>query len=128
MLIAASLVVFLLAALHSGLGEWFIFRHIQGVSGFRSLGFPPILGSPAPPQASLRSTWHNLTILGLAVAVILGRLALLPTLTESEQFLARVISFSLLASSVLWFAATRGKHVGWLGFLLAAGLAWFGAR
>jgi hypothetical protein len=128
MLIAASLTVFLLAALHSGLGEWFIFRHIHGVSGFRLLGFPPILGSSAPPQATLRSTWHNLTILGLGFAVIVGRLALLSTLTESEEFILRVISVSLLASSLLWFVATRGKHVGWLGFLLAAGLTWFGAR
>ena len=128
MLIAASLILFLLGALHSGLGEWFIFRHIQGVSGFRPLGFPPIVGGSTPPQATLRSTWHNVTILGLAFAAILGRFAQLSTLTESEEFILRVISLSLLASSVLWFVATRGKHVGWLGFLLAAGLTWFGAR
>jgi hypothetical protein len=128
MLIAASLVVLLLGLLHSALGEWLIFRHLRHVGGFRSLAFPPIVGAPEPPRATLRATWHNLSILGVAFAVVLGRFGMLSTLTSSDQFVVRALALALFTSAVLRFASTRGKHIGWLGFLAAAMLSWFGAR
>lgn len=124
MLLAAAVVVFILGLLHSGLAEPIIFRHLPKVPGLPSLGFPPIVAGPDPAHRSLRATWHNLTILGWMIAVVLARFGTLPALTSGERFVVQAISVSLAASSVLWFVGTRGKHLGWVGFLAAAILCW----
>jgi CDP-diglyceride synthetase len=128
MLIAAGAVLFLLGALHSGLGERLIFRVLPGAQHFRPLGFPPVVGLPQSPLTSLRTTWHHLTIVGWTLAVILVRFGMRSELAESERFVVRAIAVCLAVSGVLWFVGTRGRHVAWAWFLLAAALAWLGAR
>ena len=128
MLIAAGVVLFVLGALHSSLGERLIFRFFPGAPHFRPLGFPPVVGARQSPVTSLRTTWHHLTIVGWTLAVILVRFGGRPELAAGERFVVRAIAACLAVSAVLWFAGSRGRHVAWIGFLLAATLAWLGAR
>ncbi len=80
-----------------------------------------------PPHRTLRATWRTPTILTLAIALILGRFALLPALAGGERFVVQMLAGGLGACALWWCASSRGKHVGWGGFLAAAVLAWFGA-
>jgi len=127
MLVAASIVLVVLGALHSILGEKLIFRRLDRIEGLPLAGFPPIIGAKVPPDFALRATWHNLTIFGWTFAVILGCWDLVTPAAGGGHFLAQTFAIALLISAVLWAAASRGKHIGWLGFLLAAVLTWLGA-
>ena len=125
MLVAASIVLVVLGALHSILGEKLIFRRLERIEGLPLAGFPPIIGAKVPPDFALRATWHNLTIFGWTFALILGRWDLVTA--GGGHFLAQTVAIALLISAVLWAVASCGKHIGWLGFLLAAVLTWLGA-
>lgn len=128
MLIAAAVVLLVLASLHSVLAEWMIFRRMHAVTGLPELGFPPTLGRPDSPVGIIRACWHALSIFGLALASILARFGSLPALDDEGLFVVRTIGGALAGSAALIAVWTRGKHIGWIGFLAAASLCWLGAR
>lgn len=85
-----------LAAAHSSLGEWLIFRHWRDA--------PPI---PRSHAGIIRASWHALSLLGLAMGVILWRV---PLDTPSAALLSA--SFFLSAGMIaVW---TRFRHAGWI--------------
>ncbi|MEW6777877.1 MAG: hypothetical protein AB1405_16380 [Bdellovibrionota bacterium] len=120
-LFSAGILSCAIGAIHSGLGEYLIFRHRKD---FR--GFPPLLGNEEITLGTIRATWHIATLLAAVPAALLFRFAFLAELGAKERFAVRVTAGSLLACAAVLFAGTRGKHPGWAGFLLAAGLCGMG--
>jgi hypothetical protein len=81
-------------------------------------------GGAALARQSLRFAWHLPSILGCAVALILGRYADLGELGSGERFVLRTNSISLLLCGVVVLAETKGKHPGWAPFLVSSALCW----
>ncbi len=124
-LVAASLLAFAVAVVHSVLGEQLIFRRM------RTGGMIPTNGGDLLRERQVRilwATWHLVSILGSGMAVLLLWLA-----TPSSQHLVNspataVIAIAMLACSLLVLIATRGKHPGWIGLLGVAVLVFLGMR
>ena len=123
LLLLASILTILTGAAHSVLGELLILRHM---ANFEKV--PSLLGSVELTKRTLRFTWHLPTILASGMALILLRYAHLPILGEGEMFVIRTISAAMLACSLVTLLLSRGKHPGWIAFLLIAILSWMGGR
>jgi hypothetical protein len=122
-LAAAGLLAFIVGLVHSALGEILIFR------GLRSRGIVPSDGGQLLRERHVRilwASWHVLTVLGWCVAAILFWLAQDPSRSESHEFVARAIAAAMLVSAAFVFAATKGKHPGWVGLLGVAVLVLMG--
>src|SRR5438309_690623 len=117
MLYAAAIVVFVLVTVHSVAGELLILRHMH-----RFGGFPLVGGSDALAKRTVRVTWHVCSLLGVGLGAILLRLADRAPLAGDDLFAAQAIAGSLFACAILGAIGTRGRHPGWVGFLVAATL------
>jgi hypothetical protein len=118
---AAALVTAVVGAAHSLLGEILIFRHV------RTSGVVP--GEPAPPLAArniriLWATWHLATAFGVGFAYILYAMA--QGVVAPNPAIILAVAASLAAGGFLVLIATRGRHPGWIGLFLAAGLSYLG--
>ena len=106
------------------LGESLIFRRM------RARGFIPTNGGQVLREPHVRilwASWHVVTVLGWCLAALLIWLAL-PTSSAATQLpVARAVSGSMLASSILVLVGTKGKHPGWLGLLGVAILTAIGS-
>jgi hypothetical protein len=122
LLLSAALVLALLGLVHSVLGELLIFRRAH-----RFKGLPVFLGSDDFCKRALRATWHTPSILGGALALLLGYYGRLAELGAGERLAIQTISGSLFLCAVVWSLISRGKHPGWVGFLAAAVLCWSAA-
>jgi hypothetical protein len=119
---AAGIVAILVGVTHSVLGELLIFRKLR--SGHL------VPANPAPPLASrnvriLWATWHLASIFGFALAGILFSLA-----AGSDSLRAAVLNsivFAFAGGALLVLIGTRGRHPGWIGLLVVAGLTYIGA-
>ena len=123
LLFAASIFMLVTGAAHSVLGEFLILRHMANFQGV-----PALLGSVELTKRTLRFTWHLPTLLASGMALILERYAQLSQLGVEEKFVIHTICGTMLACSVVTLAISRGKHPGWVAFLMAAVLSWMGAR
>jgi len=123
LLLAAAILMLLTGVAHSVLGELLILRHM---SKFQAV--PPLLGSIELTKRTLRFTWHLATLLASGMALILVHYAYLPQLGDGEKFVVHTIGGAMLACSVVTLAVSRGKHPGWVAFLVIAVLSWLGAR
>src|SRR5262245_5421281 len=122
LLLAASLVAVVTALLHAVLGEILILRHLDKVDSL-----PPLLGSKELPRQTLRFTWHLPSILACAFAAILARYAQLAVLGARERFVIMTISVAVLACAGAIILISRGRHPGWVAFLIVAVLCWIAA-
>ncbi len=115
--ITAGISIFVIGLVHSILGERFIFRRM------RSTRFIPTNGGQVLREPHVRilwASWHVVTMMGWCIAIFLFWLAL-PSSKDLESSLpVQAAAISMLASSMLVFIGTRGKHLGWLGLLVAA--------
>ncbi|HEX9736001.1 MAG TPA: hypothetical protein VGG06_28905 [Thermoanaerobaculia bacterium] len=121
-LAVAAVVSFLLAPLHSFLGEWLIFGELM----LRK--FPPILGSEALTRRTVRYFWHLIGVFWWGFAAVLWRCAAMPDPDPTARWTAGAIAWIFLVSSISAFVATRGRHFAWLLFLAIAVLTWLGLR
>jgi len=121
-LATAGVLCFLLAPLHSLLGERRIFRQLMRQK------FPPIKGSEELTKQVLRYFWHLVGVLWWGFAAMLWRWATLPSLAPTSRWSAGVIVGVFLASSAGSLVATRGRHVSWWLFLLVAVVVGLGLR
>ena len=123
-LAGAAGTLFLVALVHSVLGEALVFRRIRGAAwlqadGGRRLGRGHI--------GILWASWHGLTAMGWGVAAVFGWLSCLPAEVRVPlAFIDGALACALAATGVLVFVGTRGRHPGWAGLLAAALLAWMG--
>ncbi|MFC5418763.1 hypothetical protein ACFPOB_04210 [Bosea eneae] len=121
-LIAAGVLMILIGIAHSVIGEILIFRQL------RAGAIVPLLAPPPPRERHLRilwANWHLTSALGWGLAALLILVAEAPD-PSSYALQVRIIAVATLAGSLLVLYATRGRHPGWIGLLVAAVLAWLG--
>ncbi|HEV2511324.1 hypothetical protein [Bosea sp. (in: a-proteobacteria)] len=121
-LLASGVLMILIGIVHSVIGEILIFRQLRAGT------IVPLLAPPPLRERHLRilwANWHLTSVLGWGLAALLIVIAGAPDLTTHKLHI-RIIAIATLAGSVLVLYATKGRHPGWLGLLIAAGLAWLG--
>jgi len=115
-LLAATVLAVIVGVVHSVLGERLIFRHqprsANGVRHHRR------------PFDILWATWHIASVLGLALAAVLWKLAAMPGASALREFLLLTIALAYAASGMLVLVGTRGRHPGWAGLIGVALLVW----
>lgn len=121
-LLAAGVLMILIGVAHSVIGETLIFRQLRAGT------IVPLLAPVPLRERHLRilwANWHLCSVLGWGLAALLIVIAGSPDLPTYAPNI-RIIAIATLAGSLLVLYATRGRHPGWLGLLVAAGLAWLG--
>ncbi|GEM44412.1 hypothetical protein [Deinococcus cellulosilyticus] len=116
LLIAAILMV-LIGAIHSVLGEILIFQRL------RKNGWIPTEGAPILKESHVRilwATWHLGSVFGWGMACLLFQMAHQPSETGTEG----VIALSSALAGLLVLVGTHGRHPGWVGLLAVALLIW----
>lgn len=108
---------------HSVLGEVLVFRSL------RTRGVVPTAGRPVLRESHLRivwGSWHLVTVLGLALSALLWRLGSAPWGDVAlAAWVADVAGVATLASGLLVFFATRGRHPAWVPLMAVAALVWW---
>jgi len=121
-LFAAGLLMILIGIAHSAIGEILIFRRLRA-------GTIVPLQAPQPLRERhlriLWANWHFCSVLGWGLAALLILFAMSPDLPAQARYV-RIIAIATFAGSILVLFATRGRHPGWLGLLVAAVLTWLG--
>lgn len=121
-LIAAGMLMILIGIAHSVIGEILIFRQLRAGT------IVPLLAPGPLRERHLRilwANWHLTSVLGWGLAALLILIAVAPD-PSSHALHVRIIAIATLAGSLLVLYATKGRHPGWFGLLVAAGLAWLG--
>lgn len=121
-LLAAAVLMILIGIAHSVIGEILIFRQLRAGT------IVPLLAPPPLRERHLRilwANWHLTSALGWGLAALLILVAVAPD-PSSYALQVRIIAVATLAGSLLVLYATRGRHPGWIGLLVAAVLAWLG--
>ncbi len=121
-LLAAGVLMILIGVAHSVIGEILIFRQLRAGT------IVPLLAPPPLRERHLRilwANWHLTSALGWGLAALLILIAVAPD-PSSYALHVRIIAIATLAGSLLVLYATRGRHPGWIGLLVAAVLAWLG--
>jgi hypothetical protein len=121
LLTAAGLTI-LGGVLHSLLGERLI------LSRLATHTLPETLGSTDFTKRILRLMWHGISVAWWGIAGVLIVLAATPDLDVMGVRIAAIIGLTFVASSVLSFVHTRGKHFSWGLFLAIAVTIWLGIR
>ena len=119
-LAAAGLAV--VGAAHSVLGELRVFRPL------RTRGMVPTGGQPVLRERQVRilwGSWHLVTVLGWALSALLWRLGTVPADPDLGAWVADVAGAATLASGLLVFFATDGRHPAWVALLTVAALVWW---
>lgn len=114
MLKVSALLLVLLGAAHSILGERYILTRL-----FRRADLPQLFGGTAFTTRTLRFAWHVTTVAWFGIAALLwqassGRL--------DTQSIAATIGYTSVASGFLPLLITRGRHLSWMVFFLVGGL------
>ena len=118
-LLAAGVLMILIGIAHSVIGEILIFRQLRAGT------IVPLLAPPPLRERHLRvlwANWHLTSALGWGLAALLILIAVAPD-PSSYALQVRTIAVATLAGSLLVLYATRGRHPGWIGLLVAAVLA-----
>lgn len=130
-LVAAAALLVGMGLFHSILGERYIIVRLLR----RDL--PKLFGSDWFTRRTLRFAWHLTTVAWWALAVVLLVLAdhfggpapaTAPLTTGSDPLrtIGHVVAATLAIHSVVAFGGTRGRHLSWVVFGLAAALTWVG--
>jgi hypothetical protein len=120
-LVAAGFAAIALLAAHSLLGEKMIFKRLAEMDAF----------TPTNPRLStrhwraLRASWHLVSVLGLGFAAALFAMAQPELARVQHGWVLPIIASTFVVGAAYWIIATRGKHPGWIGLLLIAGLVWW---
>jgi hypothetical protein len=106
---AALVLVVLLAAAHSYLGERYILMRL-----FRREDLPKLFGGTEFTTRTLRFAWHLTSVawIGLAAAVV------------APRRVAEVAAATFATSGLAALAGSRGRHLSWIAFFAIAALAW----
>jgi mannose-6-phosphate isomerase-like protein (cupin superfamily) len=118
-LLIAAVLVLLVSAAHSYLGERYILIRL-----FRRSDLPKLFGSDEFTRATLRFAWHLTSVawVGLAgVIVLIGS----PTAVTSQN-LAAVVTATFGFAGAVALLGSHGRHLSWIAFFTIAALVWFG--
>jgi hypothetical protein len=95
----------------------------------RTQGVVPTAGRPVLRESHLRilwGSWHLVTVLGLALSTLLWRLGSAPWGDAAlADWVADVAGVATLASGLLVFFATQGRHPAWIPLMAVAALVWW---
>lgn len=116
----AALLLLVIGAAHSYLGERYILRRL-----FRRSDLPKNFGSTDFTTRTLRFAWHVTTVAWLGFAAILLLLAH-PPITSST--LGLIIGGTFLVHFAIALVGSRGKHLSWLVFLIVGILVIYATR
>ncbi|GAB1623862.1 hypothetical protein AAOGI_39120 [Agarivorans albus] len=105
LLVVASLILILIAVVHSYLGEKYILIRL-----FKRDNIPHLLGGDHFTKGTLRFCWHILSVCALGFA------ALLFTASPADTLLLSIIGSVFLLSALLALFFTKAKHLSWLAF------------
>jgi hypothetical protein len=117
MLIAASILLFVLGMLHSYLGERYILSRL-----FKKDNLPHLYGSDDFTKGTLRFAWHITSLAWFGIAAVLA--------FDDQHSRLFLLSIGLVFLLSALFAAfyTKGKHFSWLVFLSISVLILLSAR
>jgi len=119
----AGILAFLVAIIHSALGEHLVFRRM------RNSTIIPTNGGTLLKERHVRilwASWHIVSIFGVALGVVLLQLSTESTLEQLRSLVINAIAISMLLSSLLVFISTKALHPGWIGLLLISVATWLG--
>lgn len=122
LLVVAAILVVLLAAAHSYLGERYILIRL-----FRRADLPQLFGSDVFTKRTLRFAWHLTTVAWLGLAALLV-LSAQPGPTLDLPSVGAVVATTAAVSAVVAFVGSRARHLAWIVFLAVAAAAWLGSR
>lgn len=117
LLLAAAGIILATAFAHSYLGEKYILRRL-----FRR-ELPKLFGSDWFTKRTLRFAWHLTSLAWVALAFILGEMSH-HSGDEMVEIVALTVIGLCVASGIVAFAFTRGRHLAWVAFLAVAVLVW----
>ena len=131
-LVVAAVLLIGMGLFHSILGERYILIRL-----FRRENLPRLFGSDWFTKRTLRFAWHLMTVAWWGLAAILLVLAdhyggpapstaPLVVGTDPLRLIGHVIAVTLAIHAVVAFAGTRGRHLSWIVFGMAAALTWVG--
>ena len=109
LLLGAAFLIAVVGVAHSYLGERFILIRL-----FKRSDLPHLFGSPEFTIRTLRFAWHLTTVAWWGFAALLYQLA---QGSVSNHSVALVVAVTALASFVVSFIGSRGRHLAWLAFL-----------
>ncbi|WP_282079507.1 hypothetical protein [Aquimarina algiphila] len=117
-LFIAGILCFILGLSHSIFGELLIFQQKKNNKKI----IPTIVKSDLK-ERHLRiiwATWHIASFFGWCVGAILIKIALKQTILNAEliEFIISSIAIAMFCSSFLVLFGTKGKHPGWVVFLV----------
>ncbi len=111
----ASLAILAVAATHSILGEIKLIRPLVTPSTRAGL-----LAKSEFARQVLRFAWHLTSIAWIALA---GELVVVASGWDARRGALAVVAIAFLATGIVTFAASRGRHLAWPAFLLIAALS-----
>jgi len=120
-LIIGSLTMVFLAGLHSYIGETRLLQQLLAKSDL-----PVLQGSVDYTKAIIRWAWHLTSVAWLGLAAIF--IGLIQVSSQERQIFGIVLAGVLGLSGIIAFMASRGRHLAWVFFLIAAICAWMSAR
>jgi hypothetical protein len=112
---AAAILILLVGAAHSYLGERYILMRL-----FRRTDLPRLFGSADFTVRTLRFAWHVTTLAWAGLAGVLLALAHPPA---DPRLIARIVGAAFLAQFLLALVGSRGRHLSWAAFLAIGVLA-----
>lgn len=110
MLSVAAVIIALLGLTHSVLGERFIISRL-----LRRDDLPKVFGSSSFTKNTLRYCWHITTVMALGMAYLMIQIEQ----GDAGAALARTLGVAMLASGVLAIVVTKGRHLSWVGLIMA---------
>ncbi|MEX2154720.1 MAG: hypothetical protein WD825_15365 [Gemmatimonadaceae bacterium] len=123
LLLAAAGLILLLGAAHSYLGERYILIRL-----FRRSDLPTMFGSDLFTRRTLRFAWHLTTVVWWGLAALLFVAARNGSGAMPLARVGAIVATTALASAVVAFVGSHGRHLSWLVFLAISMLAWLGTH
>lgn len=121
-LIIAASALLVTAILHSVLGERYILVRL-----FRRSDLPRLFGSDVFTRRTLRFAWHVTSVALIGFAAIMAFLAASPTLDATATGVIVIMRWTFVATAIIAFVGSRGRHFSWLLFGTAAAALWLAA-
>lgn len=123
-LAAAGVLALIVGAVHSWLGEHWIFRRLRRQSWVPTEGGTVLR---EPHVRILWATWHVATAMGWGIAAALLWLSRPSSGLPGQSVVLLALAAAMVASAALVLVGTRGRHPGWAGLLAVGVLVALGA-
>ncbi len=109
--IASAAIIAVLALAHSLLGERFILKRLRDL--------PPLFGDDSFTRSTLRFAWHALSFAWWALAALL-----IFTPPQAQALVGWTVLITLVMTSLITIAWTRGRHLSWVVEWIVIALLW----